>query len=816
MTCWLENPSLKRIAKMARHHYPGLLRTAAALIIVMIAAFTCGSCVDNEKRTTAGLIRLFERDDFLKGCSDNLKLIPSEKRKALTRFVEDRLGITLANEGLTVFPCIMAANSRSNSTLRTVALQSPTRQSAKVTLPDNAVLDYHFGLPPNTGKPFLSFLLTVRVTGNNGKLLREKAEEIHGLQQDLWYHRRVDLKDLGNQEVTIELSLNSDPTDNRYLLIGEPLILSVSDDRQQQALPNIIIVCLDTLRGDHLGCTGYQRKTTPTLDRIAAEGTLFKQAFAQAGYTLPSHKSFLSGLYPQLFDYYSDSSDPKYKRLTDEISMLQDHLGQIGYHNVAFTGGGYIGAVFGFYRGFDLYNEIGDQKKQSDAEPKRIIQDSGFNPMLKWLKANRNNNPFFLFFHTYGIHAPYAPPEKYDKLFKIQGETKLNPTISNVFIENYNQEGYRENPLSKSDIEHVRSVYDRGIRWIDDEMARFYNLLDEQGLLENTILIILSDHGEEFCEHQKLGHNKLYEQDLHVPLIIRYPHLCSPGTVVEDKVELVDIVPTLLDILKARPDQPLHGKSLVALLKTDGKSAARGPERPIFASHHNWKTIRLGDSKYHYMYHEQETEFIFDLRKDQLEQKNLLENRRSVPELASFRNRLLYYVAQNIKGWNLLILPKHRERYKVNIEGLKKGQDLLDRGRKYSFAGKDIGIFINQSRVRFAGKAALICFEGELEESMTIEITKSALDGEDTEEVPVTVMFGLSEGIARVSPISIVQNTMNQSYPSIDRGIDSRLFDDYEVFLWWNNLRVGKMLGTDTNEIPQEAVEALKNLGYLH
>jgi len=288
--------------RIAEHKVPFLV--VSVTLVALLVCFFCCYVFDETEKPFAGPVRLFESEDFIKDCFDNLKLIPEKDIMRLTHFVRQRLDVSVKLEDGSppTFPCIMKANSRSDETRRSVLLRTPIRLRAKVSLQANSFLEFFFALPPDGTNPINTAYLYVRILDKSGVKLYETRKNLYGLWKDTWYCERLNLSEIGAGDAIIEFSLTADSIESLDLILGEPIIRSSSVDVRNNP-PNIIIVCLDTLRADHVTCIGYDRKTTPTLDKIAQEGVLFKNAFAQAGYTLPSHKSFLSGYYPQLFDY---------------------------------------------------------------------------------------------------------------------------------------------------------------------------------------------------------------------------------------------------------------------------------------------------------------------------------------------------------------------------------------------------------------------------------------------------------------------------------------------------------------------------------
>ncbi len=555
------------------------------LLVVIIATVVWVLLTQPQIAAVPKPIRLLDDETVVKQCLENLASVSEPRKDRLLNQIREKLQVRPELESDPVFPCMLMSNSRSLETKRSVLLQAPAVLKTRINLPPEAGLELYFGLLPSENEGYYGGELRTRILDGSGGVLFENRRSLYGAWRDRWHHERLDLSEVSSGEVDLEITLAGEPSDPPCILLGEPVIRSFQDNIDERP-PNIIIICLDTLRADHLGCMGYQRETTPALDRIASEGILFTQAFSQSGFTLPSHKSFLSGYYPQLFDYYSNTETAERKKLTNQIPLIQHYLKSTGYYNVAFTGGVFVGAPFGFYSGFDLYNQAVNQMRGTadEEEGGRIVKESGFNNAVDWLRENGEGGPFFMFLHTYGIHASYAPPPGYDGLFESDNESTLGPTIARKILWDHNEGKSPEGPIDQDDIEHIKLIYDRGIRWIDDEVGRLYDHLDSLGILDNTILIILSDHGEEFCEHGKFEHKRLYEQDLHVPLIIRSPRLFPRGKTIGTKVELVDVVPTLFDVLGIKPQSPLHGRSLASLVRGSGSETQSRKERPIFRS----------------------------------------------------------------------------------------------------------------------------------------------------------------------------------------------------------------------------------------
>ncbi len=321
--------------------------------------------------------------------------------------------------------------------------------------------------------------------------------------------------------------------------------------------PSLVLISLDTLRADRLGCYGYQRDTSPTLDRLAGEAVLFEYAVSQANETVRSHRSLLTSAYP---------AEAMARR--DRV-MLATRLREAGFATGAFTDGGPMSKDFGFHQGFDQFEEWGN-----GLDLKR-------NQALKWLDSLPHGRRFFLFVHCFDIHAPYAPPPAYREIFGKGNPSRIEPKqtaeigrrIRNILSEDQGAVTGERLELSRDDRLRMSDLYDCGIRYTDEMLDQLLRDLDSRGLLENTIIVVLSDHGEEFWDHGSVLHgHTLYQEMTHVPLIVRVPGL--PARRVAEPVALIDLQPTLLELLGVDAAGDAKGVSLAPLLR--GEAAARG------------------------------------------------------------------------------------------------------------------------------------------------------------------------------------------------------------------------------------------------
>lgn len=351
-------------------------------------------------------------------------------------------------------------------------------------------------------------------------------------------------------------------------LLGAPSLRAPAGEK-----PNFILISLDALRFDHLGCYGYERDTSPTIDGLAAQGLKFEWAICQAPTTLPSHMSTLTSLYPTVHGCRMGRALPG-PRMT-----LPEYLREGGYGTIGVVDGGYMSAWYGFDQGFDVYD---DRYKGFGAAVRTLF---------RWLDAGASEDAFFALLHTYDIHSPYDPPEPYRSMFTDPDyEGGFNPSSSELKKVRKRVDTTPElgHGLSDADIEYIRARYDGGIRYVDGLMKRLIDGLAERGLSESTWLVITSDHGEEFAEHNAFLHGMLYMTVAKVPLIIVPPKgALVPGTVPEI-VELIDIMPTFLELAGIAPADTLQGSSMVRLMAGDPS----GWDNLAFSEHHAKGNLR--------------------------------------------------------------------------------------------------------------------------------------------------------------------------------------------------------------------------------
>lgn len=335
--------------------------------------------------------------------------------------------------------------------------------------------------------------------------------------------------------------------------------------------PSIILISIDTLRADHLGCYGYSLSTSPYIDRFAADAVLFKYAISQSPTTAPSHMTIFTGLMPKVHGLLDSSVDiHRHKMLCANIPTLAELLGRHGYLTAGFYEPGALWPELGFSRGFDIY----DDKAffLSNLVFKKPQKLNLLRLLMRFCKVKKQ--PLFLFLHHYICHDPYlrAPQEKIDKFLKEKADglpTGVTDVITTAGYEAKRASFWKNaNPNNSSHRRHMMALYNASINYSDLLFGEIIKILKEEGFYDDSIVILLSDHGEEFGEHGNWKHGRLFIEHLHVPLLIKFPHQPQGGRMISETVGLIDVMPTLFDFIGVEKDLAMQGVSLMPLVSS--------------------------------------------------------------------------------------------------------------------------------------------------------------------------------------------------------------------------------------------------------
>jgi len=378
--------------------------------------------------------------------------------------------------------------------------------------------------------------------------------------------------------------------------------------------PNIILIVIDTLRADHVGCYGYHRNTTPNIDRLALGGVLFKNTISSAPWTLPSIGSLLTSQYPSILGIRNRMS-----ALDSKFPLFSELLKQYDYTTYGVVSHTQVSACLGFGRGYDHYDEESVFASPQDVKKRfrTISSPLVTRKAVSFLQKSRRK-PFFLFTHYFDPHFNYVLHEKYNYYPLYKGSLYSGQAMYSL--------RQKRQSLSADDIKYLLALYDSEIAFTDEYVGRLLDELKRQGLYDDCIIIVTADHGEEFMERGWLGHTiTLYQELIRVPLIMKFPG--GKAQIIDSPVGLIDVMPTVLDYLGIDLPGGLQGKTLSLV------NPVSIPKKPIFSE--TFKTqptsaigpiaftsVLLGNRK---LIHDgvRDSEKIFNLSEDPHEQSNL-------------------------------------------------------------------------------------------------------------------------------------------------------------------------------------------------
>ncbi|MBI4004251.1 MAG: sulfatase [Candidatus Omnitrophica bacterium] len=355
--------------------------------------------------------------------------------------------------------------------------------------------------------------------------------------------------------------------------------------------PNILLIVMDTARADRFSSYGYHRKTTPNLDRLAQDGVLFERASSAAPWTLPSHATLFTGLYPA-----QHQAERPHPRLDSRFATLAELLYDHGYQTAGFSNNHWVSREMNFHQGFEHFDDMLDggrlinrlavvrvMKKVTGLVTRRLDDgaEATNQSVRRWLKTVFDpGRPFFVFINYREPHFPYKPPEAFRSRFLRHPREPVEKVLEvaaslHRFAPAAHQAARVDRPMRQL----LNDLYDGEIAYLDAKIGELLGELETRRLLDDTVVIVTSDHGENIGDHGLFGHQfSVYETLLHVPLVLRYPAGLPAGRRVAERVSLVDLLPTLIELLSlAAPSlqAALPGHSWV------GSSLVVAPDLPI-------------------------------------------------------------------------------------------------------------------------------------------------------------------------------------------------------------------------------------------
>ncbi|MBI2892922.1 MAG: sulfatase [Deltaproteobacteria bacterium] len=421
--------------------------------------------------------------------------------------------------------------------------------------------------------------------------------------------RIVELGGLAGEVVRLDLAVEG-PGTSEALLVAPRVVAPVARPAtSRRQAKNVVVVLVDTLRADKLRpYNPRSRVVADSFERLVREGTIFEEAAPQENWTKPSVATLLTGLYPSSHNTKGDSSV-----LPAQALMLSEMLRDADFETAAFIANGYVSDRFGFDQGWQSYRNYVRQEIANKAE--FIARD-----VLGWLDRRNPDRRFFLYVHAIDPHVPYSPPLEYIRRYdssSYSGRVRASQTA--LLLEDIKTGRFEPGPRDR---ERLEALYDGEVTYNDERMNAIYEGLASRGLLEDTLLVFTSDHGEEFFDHGSVGHgHSLYRELLHVPLVMRLPGSVPAGLRVSQDVGLVDVVPTVLDLAGVATPPAVQGRSLAPLL------AGSPPDAPAGVLSEFLDTQRAVTSGRYKLVLKGLTPFLYDLVADPGETRNLAADR---------------------------------------------------------------------------------------------------------------------------------------------------------------------------------------------
>lgn len=398
----------------------------------------------------------------------------------------------------------------------------------------------------------------------------------------------------------------------------------------------VILITVDTLRADYLSAYGHARVLTPSFDRLASGGVLFMNAISQATTTTPSHASLMTSLYLQDHNVYSN-----FEALGNQPRTLAEILLGRGFNTWALVNMNHLNPEVGnVTQGFNTIERCTSVRRA----------EASVNKLMGWLEQN-GDKPFFAWMHLADVHTPYSPPPPYDRFYYDDDERDpAKKTLQKIW--HLLPEHMTDHPNflawldGITDLEWVMAQYQGAVTYVDDQIGRLMDELEERDLLHRTAIIVTADHGESLGEHDMyFVHTGLYESTVHVPLIAYFPGSGRSGVQVRDIVETVDVLPTVLEYFDIPLPKQIRGRSLWPAIRGEVQQP-----RIAWVEHAGRNLVALRSDRYKYVKHlrtanlqpsyrfTEGREELYDLRNDPKERKDLI---KELPEVAQVFQREL-------------------------------------------------------------------------------------------------------------------------------------------------------------------------------
>jgi arylsulfatase A-like enzyme len=498
-----------------------------------------------------------------------------------------------------------------------IFMHCPDSIKYKIKLPEGGFVSFGMGIlsPQET----VTFSLWLINNNEEKKLFQQQVTDA-----ERWFDVSFEIPSQDNEETFLKFKCESTQPGSIAFWSNPYLIRKDMEIKK----PNVILYLIDALRADSLGAYGYHRKVSPFMDKVAQKGVLFLNCYSSSSWTRPSVPSLLTSLYPPthgVSDYIF--------QLPDSIETLAEILRSHGYLTAMMTDNPHVGSTANMQQGFDFLLEQPAVSGLFKSRDKNIWLAHNSSALLNekvipWLEHHQHM-PFFLFIHNMDVHAPYIPPPPFDNIFDPDYKGNINGTFDKTI-------GFRQ-AVSIDDKRHVRALYDGEIRNTDEYIRRLMAKMKNLKIENDTFFIITADHGEEFLDHNGWNHGRtLYNELLKIPLILYYPERLPKGKKIETPVSIVDIMPTIIDIVNIKQDTHAEGESLLPII--DG---AKRRQKFLFSSYKR-RLYSLVDGEW---------KFIVDKKNNRVQLYNILSDPQEKTNLANAKQELAKKYNKVIEDW---------------------------------------------------------------------------------------------------------------------------------------------------------------------
>jgi choline-sulfatase len=511
----------------------------------------------------------------------------------------------LALDWLSLAPAGAAAPGAAPAT-QTTAARSTAKAQAKLTVPAGHALGFAIEIPEHAE------LQAIAQSAAEGSVwaIRDGVPPLQlaaTRKLEPGARVRVDLGPIAGDLARIELRAGE-----AELAFSEARIVTRAEEPKAQPpqARNAIIILIDTLRADKL--SPYRKETrvrTPGLQTFLSGAAVMQNARTQENWTKPSVATLLSSLLP--WQHNAVTGDAV---VPDAVELMPELLGKRGFYTGAFIANGYVSDKFGFKQGWSSYRNYIREGRRNTAQ--YVAAD-----VLDWLDTRPKDKPFFLYMHTIDPHVPYKPPSHFLSMYDTEPYSgPIDFTGTSELLEKIKIGSMR---VSTRDKVRLEALYDAEISYHDVHFAALMEGLKQRGLYDDTMVVITADHGEEFWDHGSVGHgHSVYDELLHIPLIVRVPGLTEAQQRVPDAVGLVDVMPTVLDAMGQEIPGHLMGHSFLPELRGEAQSA---PRTAVSGFMRGWRTVGIG--RYKLIQRTLDHAWVYDVKSDPHETQDLAQAR---------------------------------------------------------------------------------------------------------------------------------------------------------------------------------------------